>query len=80
MTRTLATIRSAPPTILWSQGHTRNPGRERPRSAPGPHRGAGGGVVHVLGSASALIGTRRQERHRAPPIARRCSERKSLES
>ena len=36
---------------------TRNPGRERPRTAPGPHLGARGGVVHVLGSVSALIGT-----------------------
>lgn len=36
---------------------TRNPGRERPRTALGlPVRGRGG-VVHVLGSVSVLIGT-----------------------
>jgi hypothetical protein len=28
-----------------------------PERPAGPHRGAGGGVVHVLGSVSALIGT-----------------------
>jgi hypothetical protein len=38
-----------------------------PRTALGPHRGARGGVVHVLGSVSMLIGNCYQGRHRTPP-------------
>ena len=42
---------------LRHEQSTGNPGRVRPRTAHGPGLQARGGVVHVLGSASALIGT-----------------------
>ena len=45
----------------------------------GPRRRAAGGVVHVLGSASALIGTPVGGGTERRPICRRRSERKLLE-
>jgi hypothetical protein len=42
---------------MYAVTNTRNPGRERPRAARGAASRGRGGVVHVLGSVSALIGT-----------------------
>jgi hypothetical protein len=68
------------PTITQSNADTRNRGRERPRTAYGPRRGAIHGVVHVLGSISALIGTPVRGGTERRPICRALGRRNSLQA
>ena len=64
-----------------TDGDTWNPGRERPLGALDLCRGAVHGVVHVLGSVSALIGTPgRAAQNAAPTVVRRIDATRCAEN
>src|SRR5262245_13610625 len=65
------TFRHAAASDPRNLGDTWNQGRERPRTARWPRRGAIHGVVHVLGSVCALIGTVAGAAQNAAPSATR---------